>query len=40
MYQKTLKGIEDERNLATKIAELIPAVEKEEQVGIVPRGGG
>lgn len=31
-YTKNIKGIEDERALAVKIAELIPAVEKEEQV--------
>ncbi len=32
-YQKLCKGIEEERNLAEKLDELVPLVEKEEQVG-------
>ncbi len=33
-HRKLLKGIEDEKKLAGKLADLMPAVEKEEGVGV------
>lgn len=34
MYRKLLKGIEDEKQLAAKVEELVPLIEKEEAVSL------
>lgn len=35
-YRKLLKGIEDEKQLAAKVEELVPLIEKEEAVSVLP----